>query len=74
MLQVPKLLERLCMVGNHFDDSFIVVDCNSNKRECIYVNQKFLEETGYSYQEVIGRNLSFLQGSQTSKETKNYLR
>ena len=37
--------------------------------ELTYVNQAFLDETGYERDEVIGRNCRFLQGDGTSDET-----
>ena len=37
--------------------------------ELTYVNQAFLDDTGYERDEVIGRNCRFLQGNGTSDET-----
>lgn len=43
-------------------------------RPLIYVNQAFLDETGYTHDEVIGRNCRFLQGEGTDPETVQKIR
>jgi PAS domain S-box-containing protein len=40
----------------------------------IYVNQAFLDETGYSSKEVIGKNCRFLQGPQTDPNAVEQIR
>ena len=42
--------------------------------ELIYVNQTFLDETGYTRNEVIGRNCRFLQGDGTDPQTVQKIR
>jgi PAS domain S-box-containing protein len=37
--------------------------------ELMYVNQAFLDDTGYEREDVIGRNCRFLQGENTNKDT-----
>ena len=42
--------------------------------ELIYVNQAFLDETGYTRNEVIGRNCRFLQGDGTDRKAVQKIR
>jgi PAS domain S-box-containing protein len=42
--------------------------------ELTYVNQAFLDTTGYTRDEVIGRNCRFLQGAGTDPETVKTIR
>ncbi|WP_244946833.1 PAS domain-containing protein [Planococcus soli] len=46
----------------------IVTDPSQKDNPIIYTNKTFIEMTGYTQQEVIGRNCRFLQGSDTAKE------
>ncbi len=68
------MIHSLIQIGNHFHDSFTIVDMCSPARPCIYVNKHFCDTTGYSYEESVGRNLAFLQGPLTSKETVLFMR
>lgn len=68
------MIKRLMKIGNLFRDSFTVVDMSTSARLCIYVNEVFCQSTGYSFEESVGRNLAFLQGSLTSKETVHFMR
>ncbi|MBB4111812.1 histidine kinase [Rhizobium anhuiense] len=47
----------------------IVTDPNQHDNPIIFCNSAFRKLTGYSDDEVIGRNCRFLQGPETSKET-----
>jgi len=47
----------------------IVTDPNQADNPFIFCNAAFLKITGYSEDEVIGRNCRFLQGEETSQET-----
>lgn len=44
-----------------------IVDANKPDRPLVYVNSAFERVTGYSREEVIGRNARFLQGSETDQ-------
>ncbi len=68
------MIHSLIEIGNHFRDSFTIVDMENSIRPCIYVNKNFCDQTGFSYGESVGRNLAFLQGPLTSKETVLFMR
>jgi len=46
-----------------------IADADRDDEPLIYVNDEFLELTGYPREEVLGRNCRFLQGERTSEET-----
>ncbi|MBY0517182.1 MAG: PAS domain-containing protein [Bacteriovoracaceae bacterium] len=68
------MLNLLKYVGDHFVDCLVIVDMNTRERNCIYVNNRFEKNTGYSKDEAVGRNLAFLQGELTSKETVQFMK
>lgn len=51
------------------DVCITIADARAPGRPLLYVNTAFCETTGYSLDEVIGRNCSFLQGADTDRET-----
>ena len=51
-----------------------VVDPNRPDCPIVFVNQAFLEMTGYAREEVVGRNCRFLQGPETAAEARAQLR
>ncbi|MBT5625069.1 MAG: PAS domain-containing protein [Gammaproteobacteria bacterium] len=67
-------LDKMIEVGDAFLDCFTVVDVSDEKRPCIYANRRFYEHTGYSVDEALGRNLSFLQGKETDPKAIDYIR
>lgn len=60
-------LETLWQAIEATRSSFIVTDCRQGDDPIVYANQAFYDLTGYSRDEVIGRNCRFLQGKGTSK-------
>ncbi|HET9147732.1 MAG TPA: PAS domain-containing protein, partial [Acetobacteraceae bacterium] len=52
----------------------IVTDPNIADNPVVFTNGAFLDLTGYSEGEVIGRNCRFLQGSRTDRETVQHIR
>jgi len=52
----------------------VVVDPNRDDHPIVFVNQAFLEMTGYARDEVIGRNCRFLQGPETDPATRAQVR
>lgn len=52
----------------------VVTDPKSPDDPIIYVNQMFLEMTGYEREEIIGRNCRFLQGPDTDRENLDLLK
>lgn len=69
-----KTIEIFTAIGEAFEDCLILVDMNRPGRLCIYVNSVFFKTTGYTREETIGKNLSFLQGPETSQETIIFMR
>ena len=67
-------LDKIIQVGDAFLDCLTVVDTNDAGKPCIYANRKFYENVGYTSDEVLGRNLSFLQGEATDSKAVDYMR
>lgn len=51
-----------------------ITDPNQEDNPLVYVNRRFLELTGYSEDEVLGRNCRFLQGERTRDEPVQKMR
>ncbi|RKL66445.1 biphenyl 2,3-dioxygenase [Salipaludibacillus neizhouensis] len=62
-----KVLEKTHLV-------FIISDPDQQDNPIIYANQGFTALTGYSQEEVIGKNCRFLQGDGTNQQTLNELK
>jgi PAS domain-containing protein len=56
------MLEALKELAVEFDCSVTIGDMDNPLHPLIFVNSKFIQTTGYSLEEAIGRNCSFLQG------------
>ena len=69
-----NLLEILKSIGENFSESFVCTDLNQEDNPLVYVNQSFLDLTGYSKEEIVGNNCRFLQGAKTDKETVRKIR
>ena len=67
-------LDKIMQVGDAFLDCLTVVDSNDAERPCIYANHKFYEQVGYAKDQVLGRNLAFLQGEATDSKAVDYMR
>lgn len=59
---------------DHTPQSLAVADALVDGNPLIYVNAAFERLTGYSSNEVVGRNCNFLNGPATSRETRRLLR
>ncbi len=68
------MFEKIKKVANYFPYCLTIVDVKSKGRPCVFVNDKFLENTGYEADEAIGRNLSYLQGKRTQVDTIEFMR
>lgn len=62
------LLSWLHRFGSRFKTGFIVTDPANDKDEIVFVNDEFTQITGYSSDEVLGKNLQFLQGEDTDMD------
>jgi len=67
-------LDKIIQVGDAFQDCLTVVDINDAEQPCIYANRKFYDNVGYTSDEVLGRNLSFLQGEATDSKAVDCMR
>jgi len=66
-----SLLERAIAASSN---SILIADANSPDTPIIYCNPAFEKLTGYSSEEVIGRNCRFLQGADTDRAELDKLR
>lgn len=62
------LLNWLHRFGSRFKTGFIVTDPANDEDEIVFVNETFTEITGFSFAEVHGKNLQFLQGEDTDMD------
>ncbi len=72
MFYIPK--EEFAEFGGFEDRVFVVSDACQADLPIIYASPEFFSLTGYGPHEVIGRNCRFLQGTETSQETREALR
>ncbi|MHA6347550.1 PAS domain-containing protein [Roseivivax sp. CAU 1761] len=72
MNDIPTLPER---IRSYLDTARvpIAVSATEGDTPLIFVNDRFCDLTGYSKEEVIGRNRRFLQGSDTKSDTRDDL-
>jgi len=68
------LLRILRSTGDLFHDCLTIVDINDPRQPCLYVNEQFTVQTGYSSNDTIGKNLSFLQGPLTSPDATQIMK
>ena len=54
-----------------FNNSITLVDTSQPDQPLIFVNEKFCQLTGYSKEEILGKNCRFLQGTKTNKSDIN---
>ncbi|MDD1620504.1 MAG: PAS domain S-box protein, partial [Methylococcaceae bacterium] len=59
-------LRKLSLAVEQSPESIVITDLNANIE---YVNQAFLDTTGFSWDEIIGRNVSILNSGNTPRET-----
>ena len=64
-----NLLNMLCRMGMQFKIGFIITDPCEPSNPIIFTNALFTEITGYTQEEVVGKNYKFLQGKDTNEET-----
>lgn len=59
------LINQLIQCGSLFETGFIVTDSTAGNDSIVFVNNSFTTITGYSLEEVRGKNLQFLHGEDT---------
>ena len=69
-----ELLSLLIRAADQARDGITIADMRLPDQPLIYVNQGFVRLTGYSREEVLGRNCRFLQGGIASRETVQAIR
>lgn len=68
------MIELLMRVGDSFPYCLTVVDIKAPNGPCLYTNKKFSDNTGYTPEEAIGKNLKFLQGKLTDSNTVEFMK
>jgi hypothetical protein len=74
MLSQFNISEDARQIIEDADAAIIITDAVQSHQPILYVNKKFLEMTGYDYDECIGYNCRFLQGQETSKSSKHQMK
>ncbi|MGE5470841.1 MAG: PAS domain-containing protein [Bacteroidota bacterium] len=64
--QIEGQLRKLSQAVEQSPEAIVIADLNANIE---YANQAFTDSSGYSLEEVLGRNLRFLQSGMTPRET-----
>jgi PAS domain S-box-containing protein len=67
-------LDRRTRTMNEAPIGIVIADPSREDNPMIYVNDHFVEMTGYSRSEALGRNCRFLQGDNTREESVEELR
>jgi PAS domain S-box-containing protein len=70
--QIWRLLKERALEST--DEGVVISDCSQPDMPIIYVNNAFTRMTGYSYDEVVGKNCRFLQGLDTDHAAKNEIK
>jgi PAS domain S-box-containing protein len=76
-LLAAKRWERLELYGRAMDNADMgisIADAQAEDEPLIYVNRGFVELTGYSLPDVLGRNCRFLQGEETDESVVTEVR
>ncbi|NLY80836.1 MAG: EAL domain-containing protein [Lysinibacillus sp.] len=68
-----QLYSYFCTIGEQYINPFVIIDLYNESLPIQYYNQPFANLTGYDLEELIGKNFSYLQGTQTSLEAQQEL-
>ncbi len=66
--------ERVTLLNSYHDISFVLSNPREPDNPILYASESFYRTTGYSPDEVIGKNCRFLQGGQTSRQAVGEIR
>ena len=72
--QNKEFLKVLLKAIDNVAEGISIADASEPDLPLVYVNQGFYKITGYSAEEVIGKNCRFLQGPDTNKEEVKKIR
>jgi PAS domain S-box-containing protein len=67
LIEKDHVLIDMLNSQNHKDVSFCICDPDTSDTPIIFASEGFCHCTGYSFQEIEGRNCRFLQGPETAK-------
>lgn len=67
----PPLLKTLIKHCGYLSEKLVIVDANDSDNPILDVNDEFESFTGYSREEVVGKNPRFLQGNKTNRGSLN---
>jgi PAS domain S-box-containing protein len=74
-MEVLMLLSNFIFTyGNVFEHPITFVNVETDDQPLIYVNDAFMHLTGYSKEEILGKNCRFLQGPETDREAAGAIR
>ncbi|CAI6009426.1 unnamed protein product, partial [Closterium sp. NIES-65] len=71
---VPQLPGTLQTSLARIHQCIVLVDATNSEYPIVYASKPFLRMTGYSWQEVVGKNCRFLQGPETNPDHVQQLR
>nr|AML79635.1 putative LOV domain-containing protein [Lagarostrobos franklinii] len=70
----PTISSSLTIALSRIQQSFVLVDPNLPGMPIVHASNSFLQLTGYSRDEVLGKNCRFLQGQDTDQEDVSKIR
>lgn len=65
---MSSIIDTFIKYGDQLDICLTIVDMEKEDRPLIYINNIFTKETGYTGDDVIGKNCRFLQGERTNPD------
>lgn len=68
------IIDWLRRLGLEFQTGFLIINQGSEDLPIAYANDAFYEMTGYSEEEVLGKNWRFLHGSKTDQKVSRQIR
>mmetsp|Transcript_9347 Transcript_9347/g.28515 ORF Transcript_9347/g.28515 Transcript_9347/m.28515 type:complete len:704 (-) Transcript_9347:1016-3127(-) len=72
--QFPRVALDLASTVERIQQNFVITDPSLPDAPIVFASDAFLELTGYSREEVLGRNCRFLQGPDTDQSTVQQIR